>query len=118
MQTGGRSPLFARSIDSSSIDMTLPYSRWLGSFRFLLTRKLRNALAPRRQFRFFNDHVGKTVLDGEFQPAALADQGIAFQRQPRMAGVEGAAEDVEKLGTDHAMETLLFGGRDQTTGAA
>jgi len=59
------------------------------------------APAASRQFGFFGDQNGEAVADGKAQGAALADEPIVFQREPGVAWVQGAAEDVEEFRGNH-----------------
>jgi hypothetical protein len=66
-----------------------------------LTGELIQAVATGRKFGFLDYQDRKAVLDRILKPAALANEMLAFQIEPRPARVHGAAEDFEKLRTYH-----------------
>jgi hypothetical protein len=82
----------------------------LGDGRLLAGQRLQAGGAG-RQFRFFNQHAGNTFLDGEFEPAALTAQPVRFLIQMgRMAWVQGTAENIDKLFTNHARTARIEDG--------
>jgi hypothetical protein len=73
----------------------------MGRGLLLLAGQLTDTLASRGQLGFLNHHVGNAVPDREFEAAALAKQRIGFEREPRVAWIERAAEDVKQVLTYH-----------------
>ena len=60
------------------------------------------AAARHRWLALLDDEDGKAILDLVPQAAPLADEPVLLQRQARVAGVEGAAEDFQQFLADHA----------------
>jgi hypothetical protein len=58
------------------------------------------AVAARRQVRFFDDEYREAVLDLEPKPAAFTNQVIAFELEARLRS-QRAAQQVKEFRTDH-----------------
>ena len=67
---------------------------------FFLTGELVQARAPLRQFRLINDHDGESIFNRKSQAAAPTDQAGFFEREPGVAGIEGAAKNLQQVFAD------------------